>query len=148
MDGFGSKKFKGEQAKWYKRLKSEGFEDIEKSGEFSGRRALYQNRTKNQIKLDFFLHLDWLLTFYEGMPAFERKVMALYSDGKYVKDIVKRVNASDKHVRNVIKRYNYLVKAIIRMLTNTDNALSLRLVSNKVSEDTANAEVRAQDKAA
>ena len=146
---FDSKKFKTEKNRWYKRLKKEGFDDIENSGnEFRAHRRQFQDKSKHERALDFFLHLDWLLTFYEEMPSFERRVMELYSDGLYIRDIVKKVKASDKHVRNVIKRYKHLVRTIIRMLTSADNPLSLRLVSNSISEDTANADVRIQDKAA
>lgn len=148
-DPFNSKHFRDQKKKWDNRLKTDGFKDIESSSSpICAINRVKREKLKHSNTLDFFLHLDWLLTHYADMPKFERKVMELYSDGVFINKITKQVKASDKHVRNVIKRYKHLVKAIICMMGSTDNAPSLRLISKPVSEVTANAEDRVQNKAA
>lgn len=148
-DPFNSKRFKNELSTWNKKLERTGFRDIEdRRGNLKSpdrRTIAFDNREKI---LHFFRTLDWLMVCYPEMPRFERRVMELYSHGLFTKQIVRKVKASDKHVRNVIKRYKYLVLSIIRMMDSTDNPPSLRLISQSVSEVTANAEDRTENKAA
>lgn len=146
---FTSKEFKREQEKWRKKLVKDGFQDLEDA---SGNLKSPDRRTisfhdRDQVS-QFYRVLDWLMACYPQMPSFDRRVMSLYSEGLYVKKIVRRCKASDKHVRNVIKRYKYLVLAIIKMLNDTDNPHPLKPASQLASEVTANADDRVQNKAA
>jgi len=147
-DPFRSKSFKKEKAKWNKKLEKSGFIDIEDA---RGNLKSKDNRTSNYRDREnvryFFGILDWFMNCYQSMPKFDRRVMQMYSDGEYVKDIVKCSRSSDKHVRNVIKRYRGLVLAIIKMLGSTDNPHILKPPSKPALEVIVN-EDRIQDKAA
>lgn len=111
-----SKRFKKEDSEWRQILKDSGFEDLE---DRRGNIKQPDIRTiawihRDEIR-DFFLKLDQFMNCYPEMPIFERRVMELYSQGEYVKDIVRVVKSSDRNVRNVIKRYRNLVLALYRL---------------------------------
>jgi hypothetical protein len=149
-DPFKSKAFKDEFKLWHKKLEKSGFEDIEDSYGFVSNKF---NRRKSNLEdienvRNWFLTLDSLMTHYPEMPSFDRRVMSLYSSGVRVKDIVKKVKSSKRNVMYCVSRYKHLVLAIIRMTTTAPPAPSLRLISNEVSEVTASAEDRIQNKAA
>lgn len=145
---FNNPKYKSELKKWDKKLKDEGFKDIEPSNHKSNGYNLKKEcgpRKQKTVKdwdktLTFFLHLDCLLTHFTQMPKAERLILEMYSDGARIKDITLKSRCSDKYVRNKIKYYNNLVLAIMRMIHNTDPAPSLRLISEAVLEVTADAD--------
>jgi len=116
-----TKEFHDLSKEWRARLIESGFEDLEDAQENlkskDKRTIAYENQ--DEIR-EFFLRLDHFMYFYPEMPRFERTVMELYSQGVYIKTIVKRVRASDKKVRNVVSRYKKLILAINRLLLNTD----------------------------
>lgn len=59
------------------------------------------------------------MTHYPEMPPFEREVLVLYSQGVFIKRIVKQLKCSERNVYYVIKRYKGLIKAIERMSSET-----------------------------
>lgn len=105
------------QRHWDQLLKKKGFQDIEdRSGNLKGQIKPTISWQNQDLIRNFFLTLDNLLTVYTQMPAFERKVLELYTQGMRIKMIVKKTHASDRHVRNVITRYKHLCMAIQKML--------------------------------
>jgi|ERR1019366_1696355 hypothetical protein len=128
---FNSKEFKKELSHWNKRLEKDGFKDTENP---KLPLRIVPKAPHQDLILTFFLNLDWLMTHYESMPKFDRKVMEAYSSGKSIKDIAQASKCSYCHARNVIKRYKGLVIALIKMTTHSDLPPTLRLASLRVPE--------------
>lgn len=121
-DFYRSKEFKKLSQAWRKRLKEDGFEDIENAKNIPKQFSSHDSEeTRNT-----FIQLDHFLYYYPDMPRQERRVMELYSNSVMVKDIMRRISRSRSTVQRIIKRYKSLLIAINRMTLETDFALMLR----------------------
>lgn len=101
--------FKKLQAKWYKKLKSSGFHDIEEPD--SPREMLKQwalelarpsNALKFQEKRDYFLKATHFLNDYKFKSLKERKVWELHSDGLSLMQTAKKVRLSKSWVGTIV----------------------------------------------
>ncbi len=105
--------FKKINKEWRKRLKNDGFQDIEDASEnleqYDRRTIAFENRDRI---LEFFLKLDHYLTNTKGIPKKHRQILELYSAGTYIKGpngIIEQTGLSDKQVRNIIKKYKTII---------------------------------------
>jgi hypothetical protein len=94
---------------WYKRLKLEGFEDIEDSKyrlkNPDNRTIGFQNRGLIMDHIDGVL--EWLCS-EPDIPKRDKVILSLYCEGSYIKQIAKSVNLSRWTVRKVIRKYTLL----------------------------------------
>jgi hypothetical protein len=134
MKFYKSDEFKQLSDEWNDKLEKNGFEDHEYSNgklkKPDERTVSFQNRDKI---CDFFLVLDQLMTFYPEMPAFERKILQLFSQGIFVTQIAKNLKVNRITVRRVIGRYKGLVLAIERMQAMSHFPHTVRPESESVS---------------
>jgi hypothetical protein len=102
------------QDKWYDKLKTNGFKDIETKGERliepDRRTIAFENR--DEIA-EFFRRLDHYLS-NNSLPKRERRILELYSQGIKVKSIhtvaiTNKVNLSDRTVRRIITKHKRII---------------------------------------
>lgn len=95
--------------KWNQKLANSGFDDIEDKNENlknpNIRTQSWDNR--DQI-LEFYLALDEFLNLNE-IPGKHRKVLEMYSQGIYLKEISVKVSMSYAWVRLIVEKYKYQV---------------------------------------
>lgn len=122
----GSREFREIEREWSARLRDSGFDDIEGRGgalKSKDRRTIaFDNRDRIQ---SFFLMLDHFMHAYEAMPAFDRRVMELYSSGVKITEIVKKLRAKRCNVRRCVARYKGIVRAVEILTLESQFPLSL-----------------------
>jgi hypothetical protein len=94
------------QAKWYLKLKEEGFIDIEDSKgnlkQHNIRTIAYQNRDVIQ---EFFTDLGHYLETHWDIPDLHRKILELYCRGMHIKIIGEKVNRTSRTVYDILEIY-------------------------------------------
>ncbi len=107
LDAQGYAKLK---AQWDRKLAKSGFEDIETpTGELTHHNIRTLAWANRDIILEFFLKLDTYLVKTSDLPSLHRKVLELYSAGKYINEITTAVHRSRTTVKNIIKKYKILI---------------------------------------
>jgi hypothetical protein len=95
---------------WYKKLKEEGFQDIElPSGalrDIDRRSNAFENRSAVEI---FYTKVEHFLT-QEEIPALEREILTLYVQGMFLTRIYKALQIKKWRVKTVITKYKRLLK--------------------------------------
>lgn len=91
---------------WAGKLADSGFVDIEdRNGnlkQYDRRAAAFQDR--EQV-LDYFLKLDAYLETNQNIKPRDRKILTLYTNGAWIKDIVKQIKVDHKTVYTTIKAH-------------------------------------------
>lgn len=96
--------------KWYQRLAQEGFVDIENEKEqlkqYDRRTIAFENR--DEIR-EFFMNLDSYLTHHPEIPSLHQKVLTLYSEGYYLKDIRAICQLKEWKLKKIIQDYKRMI---------------------------------------
>lgn len=111
----GTKDFVALQKQWYKKLKDEGFNDIERTRDVDGKsfdRVLFSdNRRVNQQVLEEgeeYWHMcrSWMhhSQTFKALPAVQQTIWEAYCDGATYRDIVRRVGKPLTSVHHIIQR--------------------------------------------
>ena len=109
MNNFKSKEFKELQTKWYKKLKDDGFNDLEDryGNLFQHNLRTIAWRNHDAIR-EFFFSLDEYLNI-TIVPDRDRTVLALWSDGMYLVDITKITEIPYPTIKKIIYKYRQIV---------------------------------------
>lgn len=96
---FQSKEFKTLQAKWYKKAKESGFEDIEKDEQwlkrhtgFYGKDHLYRTEYA-RARRDYYIAAGQFLHSHLFDNEVDRRIWELHANGVSIRDIVKTLKA-------------------------------------------------------
>lgn len=120
-DFYRSKSFIKLRDQWRERLRQDGFDDLEDRNE---NLKCHDTRTisfDNQEHIcDFFIRLDHFMYYYPEMDLTERKILELYSQGIYIRNIQKSVLISESKIRRIISKYKKILVAVNRLILNTD----------------------------
>lgn len=105
------------QAKWYKILKKDGFNDLEnvRNGMKSWS-ALNINTARfhdREAVLEFFLKLDSYLSHTKNIKPLHRKILELYSAGLYHQQIADKVNRTKHRIRQILAQHKPKISAFI-----------------------------------
>jgi hypothetical protein len=107
------RKFNNLKAKWYKKLKSEGFEDIEKDEynlkEYSSHFALRdKGRASNPIameaRLEYYSMARRFLQSHRFDCRFDKRTWELHTDGIGIRVIAKRLRTYRRKVHETIQK--------------------------------------------
>ena len=107
---FRQQTFKDLQSQWYKKLKQNGFNDIENSKEeissINRRTARFDDR---DLVLSFFISVDHFITENPDLPKLHRQILVHYSDGIKLIEIAPKVKKSVIRVKQIISRYRKII---------------------------------------
>lgn len=108
--------FKKLKESWYKKLKADGFKDIESDKEEVKR---YDHRTwrwknKEQV-LDFFLALDTFLHSGERIPHKHRIILEGWTNGESIKEINQKVDYKADNIFKVMVKYRARIIHFMRV---------------------------------
>jgi DNA-binding NarL/FixJ family response regulator len=95
------------QREWYDRLKEDGFQDIEKPNGEMKRKNIYTISFQNRERIrEFYTALGYFIHNQEGvLPDLDMKILTLYCEGMYIKNIALQVERTPKTIYNIIKKY-------------------------------------------
>lgn len=121
---FKTKEFRELQSKWYKKLRQQGFEDLErkagrlKTGALQNISHLYNTEQFN-IKEEYYRLAGQFLHEHKFKSGIEKKIWELHSEGMSIRNIVKKlkhrgVTAYKDLVEGVIKRMREEMKKYAR----------------------------------
>lgn len=111
-----SKEFKALKAKWYKKLKDTGFEDIEQDETYLKVWSSYffkvnYNATLFEAKEDYYRMAGYFLNEHKFESEYDRLVWSMHADGLGIREIAKRLR------RKKMKAYVTLVHSVVRRLS-------------------------------
>ncbi len=110
MSVYNSKEFKKLQISWYKKLKEEGFENLEDVNE----NLYYPNlrtiawRNRDSIR-EFFFKLDDYLHKVKGIPRKHRNVLKKWSEGIYLVEISKELKIPLPTCKQIVGKYKKII---------------------------------------
>lgn len=102
------------KSEWYRKLKADGFKDIERpdnslkeyNSRFARRSKAFQN---HEMIREFFLKLDLYLVSHNDIKPLHRKILQMYTEGIFIIEISRRVKRSYTTTRDVIRKYKKLI---------------------------------------
>lgn len=116
------------KALWYKKLKEEGFEDIEQDENrlktWTTAHARYGSPTSRQAKADYYLMAEHFLNNYTFERELDRAIWEYHTNGISIRDIADTLNCTGviKTERNAVwKIVNQLETLMKNMYLKRDN---------------------------
>lgn len=105
-----NKQFKQLKDEWYKKLKDSGFNDIEDEFGLLKHHDIRTQAWINQKRIQaFFLALDDYLTNQPGIYPKDRKVLELWSEGKFFTEISDILQISIHTVKLIAYKHKQIV---------------------------------------
>lgn len=114
MSQFKSKKFLDLKDEWYKKLSSEGFEDIEANEDnlkvWSTYYTAKHRYVTREAKEEYYREAGTFLHEYEFSSELERQIWELHAEGLSLREIVAKLSKTG------IKTYKFRVETIVSKL--------------------------------
>jgi hypothetical protein len=97
------------QSTWYKRLKDDGFNDIEdEKGRLKNSVIRISNVSNKYKTLKYYTAIELILLNCH-IPEIEREILEQYTTGQFITDIAKRINRSRRYVTYIVSFYKEIV---------------------------------------